>query len=167
MYKRKGRALKMNSQTKKSGFTIIEVVLVLAIAGLIFLIVFLAVPALQRSQRDQARRSDMGRLVAATQDYRGNHQGQLPTLSGATGTAFLGQVARDSSFEDPSGGTYTLSSALSFASDDSDLTYKTGKIIYQIGKKCASNGNPSAAGGARNVAYAIALESGDIYCQSN
>ena len=31
------------------GFTIIEVALVLAIAGLIFLVVFLALPALQRS----------------------------------------------------------------------------------------------------------------------
>ncbi|MBP6924997.1 type II secretion system protein [Candidatus Saccharibacteria bacterium] len=34
-----------NNQTKK-GFTIIEVVLVLAIAGLIFLMVFIALPAL-------------------------------------------------------------------------------------------------------------------------
>ncbi|MCL2869540.1 prepilin-type N-terminal cleavage/methylation domain-containing protein, partial [Candidatus Saccharibacteria bacterium] len=34
----------------RQGFTIIEVVLVLAIAGLIFLMVFIALPALQRSQ---------------------------------------------------------------------------------------------------------------------
>ncbi|MBP9552373.1 type II secretion system protein [Candidatus Saccharibacteria bacterium] len=34
-----------NNQTKKA-FTIIEVVLVLAIAGLIFLMVFIALPAL-------------------------------------------------------------------------------------------------------------------------
>ncbi|MBP6925380.1 prepilin-type N-terminal cleavage/methylation domain-containing protein [Candidatus Saccharibacteria bacterium] len=37
--------LKTTNQTKK-GFTIIEVVLVLAIAGLIFLMVFIALPAL-------------------------------------------------------------------------------------------------------------------------
>jgi prepilin-type N-terminal cleavage/methylation domain-containing protein len=36
----------------KKGFTIIEVVLVLAIAALIFLMVFSALPALQRNQRD-------------------------------------------------------------------------------------------------------------------
>ena len=47
------------------GFTIIEVVLVLAIAGLIFLMVFLALPALQRSQRDTQRKNDMARLKAA------------------------------------------------------------------------------------------------------
>lgn len=49
------------------GFTIIEVVLVLAIAGLIFLMVFLALPALQRSQRDTQRKNDIGRLKAAYQ----------------------------------------------------------------------------------------------------
>lgn len=47
---------------KQRGFTIIEVVLVLAIAGLIFLVVFLAVPALQASQRNQQRTSDLARL---------------------------------------------------------------------------------------------------------
>ena len=39
-------------QIKDRGFTIIEVVLVLAIAALIFLMVFIALPALQASQRD-------------------------------------------------------------------------------------------------------------------
>ena len=46
------KELKLNYSENKKGFTIIEVVLVLAIAGLIFLMVFLALPALQRSQRD-------------------------------------------------------------------------------------------------------------------
>ena len=49
------------------GFTIIEVALVLAIAGLIFLVVFLALPALQRSQRDTARRQDVAKGVVAMQ----------------------------------------------------------------------------------------------------
>ena len=44
----------MSSKSKK-GFTIIEVVLVLAIAGLIFLMVFIALPALQRTQRNTQR----------------------------------------------------------------------------------------------------------------
>ncbi len=60
------------------GFTIIEVVLVLAIAGLIFLMVFLALPALQRSQRDTQRKNDIGRLKAAYQQYRANNKGGIP-----------------------------------------------------------------------------------------
>ena len=63
----------------KGGFTIIEVVLVLAIAGLIFLMVFLALPALQRSQKDTQRRNDMGALYTAVQRYQGNNNGRLPT----------------------------------------------------------------------------------------
>ena len=38
-----------NKYNLNPGFTIIEVVLVLAIAGLIFLMVFIALPAIQRS----------------------------------------------------------------------------------------------------------------------
>ena len=68
----------MTKRTKKEGFTIIEVVLVLAIAGLIFLMVFIAWPALQRSQRDTQRRSDMARLATALAQYQSNNGGKLP-----------------------------------------------------------------------------------------
>ena len=57
----------------KKGFTIIEVVLVLAIAGLIFLMVFVALPALQRSQRDTARRNDMSRVDTSLVQWQTNH----------------------------------------------------------------------------------------------
>ncbi len=57
----------------KQGFTIIEVVLVLAIAGLIFLMVFVALPALQRSQRDTQRRNDIARVNTALTNYQTNH----------------------------------------------------------------------------------------------
>ena len=57
----------------KEGFTIIEVVLVLAIAGLIFLMVFVALPALQRSQRDTARRNDMSRVDTSLVQYQTNN----------------------------------------------------------------------------------------------
>lgn len=59
----------------KQGFTIIEVVLVLAIAGLIFLMVFVALPALQRSQRDTARRNDLARVDTSLVQYQTNNQG--------------------------------------------------------------------------------------------
>ena len=65
---------KENIKTKQ-GFTIIEVVLVLAIAGLIFLMVFVALPALQRSQRDTARRNDLARVDTSLVQYQTNNQG--------------------------------------------------------------------------------------------
>ena len=62
---------------KKRGFTIIEVVLVLAIAGLIFLMVFIALPALQRSQRNTRRRQDISRISTAFTQFLAQN-GKLP-----------------------------------------------------------------------------------------
>ena len=62
---------------ERRGFTIIEVVLVLAIAGLIFLMVFIALPALQRSQRDTQRKNDVDRIAAAVNSYISNNN-KLP-----------------------------------------------------------------------------------------
>lgn len=64
----------------KEGFTIIEVVLVLAIAGLIFLMVFVALPALQRSQRDTQRRQDMSRVNNSVVQYQTNNSTKANNL---------------------------------------------------------------------------------------
>lgn len=64
---------KESNINSKEGFTIIEVVLVLAIAGLIFLMVFVALPALQRSQRDTQRRNDLSRVDTSLVQYQTNH----------------------------------------------------------------------------------------------
>ena len=62
----------------KKGFTIIEVVLVLAIAGLIFLMVFIALPALQRGQRNTQRRDDMARVLTKFNEYQSSNNGNYP-----------------------------------------------------------------------------------------
>lgn len=71
----------MNKKDTKQGFTIIEVVLVLAIAGLIFLLVFVALPALQRSQRDTARKQDNSSIAAAVTTFESNNRGALPSAA--------------------------------------------------------------------------------------
>ena len=66
-------------QNNKKGFTIIEVLIVLAIAGLIMLIVFLAVPALQRNSRNTQRKDDVAKIQGAVNEWSNNHNGQMPT----------------------------------------------------------------------------------------
>lgn len=61
---------------RKEGFTIIEVLIVLAIAGLIMLIVFLAVPALQRNARNTQRTNDASLIASAVNECLGNRNGQ-------------------------------------------------------------------------------------------
>lgn len=160
--------MKQNTKSK-SGFTIIEVVLVLAIAGLIFLIVFLAVPALQRSQRDQARKSDVGRTIAAVQDWKSNHRGNLPAAADLLGTstppgAFYAGLTKGSSFEDPAGGAYVFTDSATVQSNTTD-----GKLAYKAGYVCNSTGNgmTTTGAGTKNFAILMQMESGDAYCQSN
>lgn len=50
---------------KEDGFTIIEVMIVLAVAGLIMAIVLVAIPQLQRSQRNTSRKDTLGRIGRA------------------------------------------------------------------------------------------------------
>lgn len=71
-----------NLKKKSEGFTIIEVLIVLAIAGLIMLIVFLAIPALQRNSRNNARNNDGSRISAAVSECLSNRNNQPSQCSG-------------------------------------------------------------------------------------
>lgn len=66
----------------QKGFTIIEVLIVLAIAGLIMVIVFLAVPALQRNSRNTQRTNDASLVSSAVSECMANTNGQ-PCPTGA------------------------------------------------------------------------------------
>jgi prepilin-type N-terminal cleavage/methylation domain-containing protein len=154
---------KMSKQElKQKGFTIIEVVLVLAIAALIFLMVFIALPALQRSQRDTARKSDVSIIAAAVSSYQGNNRsGGFPDSSS------IGKYA-----ENVSGNTDL--SALAVGSAPADGTEVTvaddAKVVVYPEAKC----NSVAPGGKvtldkgtkRQYAVVTRLESGSNsgYC---
>ncbi len=66
----------MNTKRRK-GFTIIEVVLVLAIAGLIFVMIFIALPALQRAQRNAQRKRDLTAIIAAMNLWKTHNTGSV------------------------------------------------------------------------------------------
>ena len=52
--------------------------IVLAIAGLVLAIVFIAVPALQRNSRDTQRKGDISALQSSIATYVGNNNGRIP-----------------------------------------------------------------------------------------
>lgn len=146
-----------NKKVNEKGFTIIEVVLVLAIAGLIFLIVFLALPQLQRSRRDTQRRNDVGRLLASLETYAGNHDGSYATAFNNLNTnlrdAYL--TANGSQFTDPTtGNSYSLA-------ESSGVPTSLGTINIAQDSVCTGT-----SGGDRSIAARIDLEEGD-YCQDN
>lgn len=68
-----------NKLKKNEGFTIIEVLIVLAIAGMIMMVVFLAVPALQRNSRNSTRRADVSSMLSKMQETSSNNNGRFVT----------------------------------------------------------------------------------------
>ncbi len=155
------------------GFTIIEVVLVLAIAGLIFLMVFVALPSMQRSQRDTQRREDMARFMTAIQNYQANNSNKLPDLS-TEATSFMNNYLKQDAgeFVDPSGNDYVISVTtfgenptvgIDLSSEDWD-----GKTIHYVpGGKCAGEGKAAKATGSRSYAILYKLEGSGTYCSDN
>lgn len=133
----------------KNGFTIIEVVLVLAIAGLIFLMVFVAFPALQRSQNDTQRQQDIARLSTQITNFKTNNNAKIPgstsinngkatTVTGSlTGVKVSGAdpkigtwayfynnylLAGGDTFKDPDGSPYSLQVVLCNPKEDGYCT---------------------------------------------
>ena len=105
-----------NLLKKEKGFTLIEIVLVLAIAGLLLVIVFLAVSGAQKSRRDTQRKNDNARLMSQVESCASNHNGDytsaVPVPACNTVAAYSPATATyaPSNFNDPStGNVYTVS----------------------------------------------------------
>ncbi|HET8884645.1 MAG TPA: type II secretion system protein [Candidatus Saccharimonadales bacterium] len=149
----------MNGQQKNNekGFTIIEVVLVLAIAALIFLMVFIALPALQRSQRDTQRKNDLARAQTALQNYQSNNRNRLPTNYDDFAANYL-EVGGDT-FTDPDGTDYE------FRTGTVPSEFTSGRIIYTPSRVCDGEGIVNA--GPSKVAFQYKLEGGGVSCVSN
>ena len=177
----------MTNKNKK-GFTIIEVVLVLAIAGLIFLMVFIALPALQRSQRNTQREDDLARVITAVNSFQSNNSGKVPFSSTATAASLATFVSRyidetcelknnaiecsDSSneFRDPQGDFYSIVSVGEAAEGDNDVSSSIAneKTFYgYYNASCGDEGRVKRGTGARDVAVFMKLEGGAIACNDN
>lgn len=164
----------MKIHQKEKGFTIIEVVLVLAIAGLIFLMVFIALPALQRSQRDTQRKNDVSRIMTQLTSYSSNNRGQIPpsliTTSGAPLQSFvqrylggLTTTVAGTDYQDPQAGTYTFMAANAAV----PAAPVIGNIYYNTSVKCGIDG-ATVAGTTRQFTIRMFLESQQSpYCVDN
>ncbi len=153
---------------KDEGFTIIEVVLVLAIAALIMLMVFIALPALQRNQRDTTRKNDVSRLQSSISNYKSRNRGALPAASDAAYNAFFVSDLRRSGdqFADPAGGDYTAVVRSSGAISNPDyVETDADKMFIFIGATCTGeNATGTLSGSARKMAVVKPLEGGGRHC---
>lgn len=135
---------------KQGGFTLIEVVLVLAIGALIILMALLAFTGAQRSRRDTARTNLTGTISASVEQFAANSSGTYPTA------AEFDALVVKSSWKDPKSGVPASGTAAA-----------TGNgIVYVAGSNCGTTAGSltPAAGG-----YAILTtqESGQVACKDN
>jgi len=154
----------MSQKSDKKGFTIIEVVLVLAIAGLIFIMVFTALPALQRGQRDTVRKNDVSKVLAAINSYQSNNRGQAPQADDVFGKYLDSTTTGASGITLETGvaviryGTDNYTGVVSSADENT--------VVFIIGSKCDVE-NSVATGSTRQSAVLTQLEEGGgvYYCQ--
>jgi len=158
---------------QNEGFTIIEVLIVLAIAGLILLIVFIAVPALQRNSRNTQRRNDIASMLGIVSEYSNNNNGQVPTNgnSGLFGkNAFVGggvgtqqaQVAL-SYYDSGAGMSLTWNNAVTTNTTTLDT------VVLRSGAICSgTTGNATTTGASgRSIVALFTLEGGAKQCQAS
>lgn len=138
--------LKKLNNRKSDGFTIIEVMIVLAIAGLIILIVLFAVPALQRNSRNTAIKNDASAVASAVSEFKSNNDGANPASISGTGTVTVaGTGSQASSTANLQAGTATSNTA----------TPAVGTVGYQINAVCPG----STASPTRSTAIYYRVES--------
>ncbi|MGB4967388.1 MAG: type II secretion system protein, partial [Candidatus Saccharimonadales bacterium] len=144
-------------KSSKKGFTIIEVLIVLAIAGLILLIVFLAVPALQRNSRNTQRANDVSRALGAAQEVLNNNNGDMNLLT----TAALQTAMGKPSYYIPTNVTVSTTAAPANAANastvDTIIIYKTAKCAAIVG---GSGGQGVVTGTTRQLAAIFTAEGG-------
>ncbi len=163
--------MKKGANKEFRGFTIIEVSLVLAVAGLIFLMVFVALPGLRASQRDAERRENVAIFLESVKKFQNNNRGALPT----NWNDFKDKYFKDK--KDPSGEPYKLEvvdckGTIDGPCEENELitnTYNNWPNDYRIvvikqatckGDQVVGTKNP------RKLAILNKLEGAGVYCSN-
>jgi prepilin-type N-terminal cleavage/methylation domain-containing protein len=157
-----------NVRKLKEGFTIIEVMIVLAIAGLILLIVFLAVPALQRNAHNTANKNDIAGLLGGMNEFVNNNNGNLPANAanlGAGTTATIGTGAGVNPATVKLG--YYDAANVSIVSTIPGTVPALGNATIIKGAVCNGNTPVTAGASARNYVAYFQLEGGATQCQAS
>lgn len=170
------------------GFTVIEVTLVLSIAGLIFIMLFVALPGLRASQRDAERRSDIANFIEEVKNYQENNRGALPGGSGSNSSIIVTNSTGGSdnswggfyknylkSFNDPSGYPYRLEIVNCNASGGNcrsknsleDISFPNNYTILVVRQAQCEGPIAKPTKNTRKIAVIYKLEGAGSYCSNS
>lgn len=163
------------SLTNQKGFTIIEVLSVLAVGGLIMMIVLQAIPTLQRNSRNNQRKQDIASILEAVSHYELNNSGAMPKPCGHgggedecnAGDKVLNGV-RLGFYTSPAAGSDETITMQFFADSSSAATVTNPGGIYKVAiynfQHCKSDGtgdSTKTAAGFRDVVALYSTENGN------
>lgn len=114
--------------------------IVLVIAAVILLIVFLAVPAVQRNSRNTQRNNEAGRIGATFLEWLGNGN-TLPGTTFGSNQAVANQI-----FQDANGKIFTQLRISATGASVVDEPGNTTQIQIRINKVCNETGGDVASG---------------------
>jgi len=140
--------MKFLQKKNQSGFTIIEVMIVLAIAGVIMVALFLAVPALQRSSRNNQRAADASSIAAAVNECLNARNGKKDSCDTTAEMvpAFLDTAVASTKLKYLTTVTFALTAPVQPAVGDV-VTVNVGFVA-----KCSPDGSGVIAGTQREFA---------------
>ncbi len=149
-----------NFRKDNKGFTIIEVLIVLAIAGLIMMVVFLAVPALQRNARNTQRKSDVSAVLGSVSEYTSNNAGKLPVTSGQFTVLFVGASPKLGFYDDTTATnvTYNYSAAPRAALPTVPAISSNDVVNVYNNLKCNGNAPTLTGASSRSIAALYNIE---------
>ncbi len=179
---------------KDHGFTIIEVLIALAIGGLIMVITIQTAAHVQRSQRDSSRQRIVNSVKSEMDDYAKNNKGVYPLITDGQNN-YYGQLCNANTtgcwsnfvtkyiqnhvdINDPSTGTPDINTTDNthgvpqpYSNSGNTLPGGPGEVAVIYGAKCAGE-DVSAVGDnsnrSVNFAVVIGLErSGTKFCADN
>ena len=139
-------------KSNNKGFTIVEVLIVLAIAGVILATILLAVPALQRNSRNTKVKQAATALVAGALESASANGGTAPTAISTAGvwtntTATTTTVSGNITIKD----TAKAIPATPFASNT---------VYVVVNAVCSGNNATSSGASAANIAVVYTVENG-------
>lgn len=152
-------------QKRDEGFTIIEVLIVLAIAGLILAVVLIAVPNLQRNQRNAARKDEVSRILTAASNYVANNNGTTltngDTTAGAAIISDAGTLQQYKGIAASNAGVITASSLVIVSGAQAVPATPVDGIVLDSGAVCSTTtvgATTTTGSNTRSLVIQYALE---------
>lgn len=161
----------MARYSRSRGFSLIEIIIVLAIGALILGTAFIGVPAAQRNNRDAQRKSAMQNVAIGIKAYQSAHEGCLPTSAVILSGDCIG-VSTSIGAAGPLSGAIVTGGYIDADKIGNDPTSHSPYNFSQgvlPGASCSFSGGPSTITYTRtddkHFSLSVCLETNDVYSQ--